>query len=134
MPKKIMIIDDEPDIRIYLVTLLEDHGYNACSPEEGVSAIEFVKREKPDLIFMDVMMPGQSGISIYKELQKCSDLKNIPVVMMSGAPFFVEFTPEGFREMANDEAIPLPSEFIDKPVQIDFFIKVVKKLAGETGT
>jgi CheY-like chemotaxis protein len=132
MTKKIMIIDDEPDIRIYLISVLEDNGYLACSHNDDVSIVESIRKEKPNLIILDIMMPGRSGISIYKELKNQPDLKDIPVALISGIPSTSSFNPEGFRALAHDDSLPMPASFIDKPIKIEPFLKLVENMLGDT--
>ena len=84
MSKKIMIIDDESDIRIYLMTALEDNGYETCTIEEDEPFHKAVLAKDPDLIILDIMMPQRSGISMYKELQTTAAFRNIPIALISG--------------------------------------------------
>ena len=132
MTKKIMIIDDESDIRLYLISVLEDNGYLACSHNDDVPVVESIRKEKPNLIILDIMMPGRSGISIYKELKTQPDLKNIPVAFISGIPSTASFNPEGFRALAHDDSLPMPASFIDKPIKIGPFLKLVANILGDT--
>jgi CheY-like chemotaxis protein len=74
------------------------------------------------------MMPGRSGISIYKELKNQTDLKDIPVALISGIPSTSSFTPEGFLSFAHDDSLPMPASFIDKPIKIGPFLKLVDNM------
>ncbi len=79
-----MIIDDEADIRLYLMTALEDNGYETCTIEENEPIHKAVSAKEPDLIVLDIMMPQRSGISMYKELRATAAFKNIPIALISG--------------------------------------------------
>jgi two-component system, OmpR family, phosphate regulon response regulator PhoB len=128
MVKKIMIIDDEPDIQLYLMALLEDHGYEASTLSGGENITQAVRRIKPDLIILDIMMPKRSGLSMYKELRATSEFQDIPIAMISGmTPDQIE---NSLKQRMTDNAIPPPESFIEKPIDIDKFIKYIKKLSG----
>jgi len=61
----IMIIDDEQDIRAYLMAAVEDNGYETCTVEDNEEISNCIRENKPDLIVLDIMMPTRSGVSIY---------------------------------------------------------------------
>jgi CheY-like chemotaxis protein len=84
MNKKIMVIDDDPAVVEYLTTLFEDNGYATCSAKDAFEGIEVARREKPDLITLDLEMPGEWGPRFYRKMTEDENLKNIPVVVISG--------------------------------------------------
>ena len=84
MPKKIMVVDDDPDIVDYLVSVFEDHGYLTCRASDGVSAYEIAMREKPDLITLDLEMPKEWGPRFYRRLSHEKEFSEIPVIVISG--------------------------------------------------
>jgi len=84
MAKKIMIIDDDPVIVKYLTNIFNDNGYETCMASDGVEAYEVAKNEKPDLITLDLEMPEEWGTRFYRKLSKDKDLKDIPVIVISG--------------------------------------------------
>jgi len=63
MPKKIMVVDDDPDIVDYLISVFEDHGYDTCRASDGISAFDVAMAEKPDLITLDIEMPHEWGLA-----------------------------------------------------------------------
>jgi CheY-like chemotaxis protein len=109
-----LIIDDEPDIATYHATLLEDNGWSvrtALSGDEGIAA---AKREKPDVVLLDVMMPERGGLSTLVGFRKDPDLAKVPVVLVTGiqstltADFgkfldrFKSYNPDGYVEKPID--------------------------------
>lgn len=80
MPRKILIIDDEPDICAYLAAALEDAGYSACALKEEKPTLASIAREKPDLVILDIMMPGIDGIEVSKRLRQGGD---VPILMLT---------------------------------------------------
>ena len=126
--RKIMIIDDEPDIRLYLAAAIEDSGFEPIIPDADQSAMQLIADTRPDLVVMDIMMPGRSGISIYKEIRTSPALRHIPIILISGMAGASEFMEKGFREMAGDSRIPPPEGFIEKPINIELLIQHITRL------
>ncbi len=125
---KIMVIDDEPDIRTYLMAILEDNGYETCSIEESEPVSKAVLEMKPDLIILDIMMPGRSGLSIYKELRANDAVKNVPVALFSAMSPGNEFTEEDIKKLAIDNRISFPEGFIEKPIKVPALLSIVEKI------
>lgn len=84
MSKKIMVVDDDPDIVDYLANVFEDHGYATCRASDGSSAFEVAKAEKPDLITLDIEMPNEWGPRFYRRLTNEEEFSDIPVIVISG--------------------------------------------------
>src|SRR5512135_1119383 len=84
MAKKILVVDDEQHMRIFMTTLLETSGFKPITAEDGKQGLELAREKKPSAIILDVMMPKESGFAMYRELKKDSELKNIPVIIVSG--------------------------------------------------
>lgn len=84
MPKKIMVVDDDPVIVEYLVSIFQDRGYATCSAEGGESAMEVLEREKPDLLTLDLEMPEEWGPRFYRKFSQRPEFKDLPVVVISG--------------------------------------------------
>ena len=84
MAKKIMIIDDDPNVVTYLTDLFGDNGYDTCSASGGSKALEILENEKPDLITLDLEMPEEWGPRLYRKIVQENENKNIPVIVISG--------------------------------------------------
>ena len=83
-PAKILIVDDERDIVEYLSMALEDAGFKAAGLADTEGALEWIAAERPDLVLLDVMMPGHTGLSLYRAMREGEATKRIPVVIISG--------------------------------------------------
>jgi len=126
--KKILVIDDEADTVTYLVTLLQDNGYETVSANDGEEGLEKVKTEKPDLVVLDVTMPQKSGMGFYKEIKTDPDRASIPVVFVTGVTGFGGDV-EGIKKFIEARKnIPSPEGFFSKPIDRDEFLKKVATL------
>lgn len=84
MAYKILIVDDDPHIVKYMVDILSDNGYATCSASDGSEALEVLKREKPDLVTLDLEMPNEWGPRFYRKMSKDKAFKGTPVIVVSG--------------------------------------------------
>jgi CheY-like chemotaxis protein len=116
MAKKILVIDDDPMIVKYLVTLFSDNGYDTCTAFDGVQALEVVTSVHPDLITLDLEMPQEWGSRFYRKLSKDKILKKIPVIVISG--------------LSGDHAVKNAVAFIKKPFDPDKLLGIIKKTIG----
>jgi CheY-like chemotaxis protein len=123
--KKILIVDDEPDVVAYLTTVLESNGYKSFSAGNIKSAMKLTQEIHPDLICLDIVMPNETGISFYVKLQQDKKFKNIPVIIISG---IIESEKFDFRSYVKDTKIPPPECYMEKPLDINSFISNVEKL------
>ena len=79
----ILIVDDEQDIRDLLALKLEREGFSTITAEDGLVAEKLARKKKPDLIILDLMMPGKNGLAVCKELKKDSRTNKIPILMLT---------------------------------------------------
>jgi len=130
MAKKILIVDDEPDITTYLAAILETQGYSPVMATDVDTGWNLVRKLKIELICLDIMMPRESGISMYVRLRQDSVLKDIPVVIVSGVGEKGNFD---FRSYVPDTSIPAPDHFFEKPVNVEEYLRVVGRLVSGKG-
>lgn len=129
MPKKILIVDDEPDMVMFLSTLLQDNGYETIAAYDGEEGLEKARSEKPDMISLDLLMPNKTGIKMFRELRKDNETKDIPVVMVTG--FTKDDVPSmDFKEWVQKRAIRAPEAYIEKPVDKDVLLEAIRKAIG----
>lgn len=83
MVNKILVVDDEPNIRELAQIILQDEGYNVITADNGVDAIQKVKDEMPDLVLLDIVMPGMNGLEVCKILKTEAKTKFTPIVMFT---------------------------------------------------
>jgi len=117
MAKKILVIDDDPIIVKYLVSLFQDNGYETCSAGSGVEGFDVLHQTHPDLITLDLEMPDEWGPRFYRRLSRDPELKNTPVIVVSG--------------LAGRHAIKNAVAFVSKPFDPDKLIGIVRGTLGE---
>jgi CheY-like chemotaxis protein len=115
--KTVLVVDDEPAIRAVVRAILQDEGYCVREATHGRAMLEMLAEEHPDLVLMDVMMPGGDGYEAYRELRAQEDLPPVPVIMMSAA-----VRPDGMD--------PTISAFVRKPFDVAHLVALVADLIG----
>ena len=130
MSKKVLVVDDDPDVRLFSVTVLEEHGYTPLEAEDGESGLKIIKAEKPDLVILDVLMPRQSGVRLYRELKTAKALKDLKVIILSGIAKKTFLRSQKALTEFGGEEIPEPEIYLEKPVEPDELADVIKKVLG----
>lgn len=126
---KILVVDDEEAIIIYLTLLLEDQGYEICTAMDGDEGLEVARRERPDVVCMDIMMPRRSGLALYADMCLDQELKSTPVIFISGFNDLQDLRRlETFRKAVPDPRVPLPEYCFEKPVDVPEFLTAIETL------
>jgi CheY-like chemotaxis protein len=126
--KKILIVDDELDMRIFLCNLLGNCGYEPIDAGDKDEGMQKAAKEKPALIILDVTMPGESGIQMYRGLKEHEELKDVPVIMVSTIDKKTFSFYQKFQHSPEDKGIPEPGAYLEKPLEADALIKMVQSL------
>ena len=122
--KKILIVDDEEDIRTYLSTLLGDQGFETFLAKDGDEAWKQVEANSPDLISLDISMPQKSGIKFYREIKAHERWKTIPIIIVTGVS-------EDMRKfLSSRHQIPPPEGYLAKPVNREEILALIQKLTA----
>lgn len=117
---KVLIIDDDIDLIKILSFHLKNSNYESISAEDGESGLKKIAEEKPDIIILDIQMPGMSGIEVAKKLQADENLKNIPIIFLTATlDFDRSEMPEGPKV-----------KFITKPCNFNQIIEYIKSLTN----
>jgi CheY-like chemotaxis protein len=126
-PRTVLLVDDEPDSLDFLRAILEDHDYRVLVANNAHRGLQLVREQRPDLICLDVLMPEESGMSLYRKLRSDAELKRIPVLITSGLSFSRELRNIEYRIGDDGSEIAEPDGIVEKPVRIDLFIAAVRK-------
>ena len=118
MSKKVLVIDDEADVRSFLTAVLKQGGYETLAATNGAEGLEKARQEHPDLVILDLMMPDQSGTDFHRKLSQDKDLGDISIIVVSGLA-------------GRHLAVKGPVAVFDKPIDPDVFLEAVQKALGE---
>jgi len=121
MSKKILVIDDEPDLVKVISARLQSAGYETASAFNGLEGLEKLKNEKPDLIILDVIMPGMDGYTFVKEVKADQATKNIPIIMLSAK--------DGMKDLFAIEGV---KDYIVKPFENEELLWRIAKCLDES--
>ena len=122
MSKKILIVDDEPDLLEMVQINLEMEGYECMVAYDGFRALDRVRKEKPDLIILDVMLPGMNGYKVCRLLKFDEKYKQIPIIMLTAEAQRAD------RLLGEETGADY---YMTKPFDADKLLAKVKELAGE---
>jgi len=122
---RILIVDDEPDIARYLAMILKANGFTPIVANSAETGFQRMAEQLPDLVCLDIMMPSESGISMYQQLRQNKSTRHIPVIIISGAEQEDRFD---FHSYLPEESIPEPECYMEKPVNADKYVETVKSL------
>ena len=121
--KKILIVEDEEDVRNVLTDFLADEGYIMLQAGDGLQGIEVAKKELPDLVLLDMRLPKMSGLDVIRELR--ANQPNVPILVLSGVKD-LETAKQALRLGAYD--------YVVKPIQLETLLRdYVTPLLGEEG-
>jgi CheY-like chemotaxis protein len=120
--KKILVIEDEADTASYLTTFFQDNGYDALAAGDGKEGLRIAKKEKPDLITLDISMPEKSGIKALRELQEDAATSGIPVVIVTGVS-------DDLRSyIEKQKKLKPPAGHISKPIDTKELLETVQHI------
>lgn len=128
--KTVLIVEDELDMRIFISTLLETSGYAPVMTRDGKEGLIKAREVSPNLIILDVMMPGEGGVQMYRQLKADPILKSIPVIMLSAV---AQKTFAHYLNMVNtrlDQPIARPEAYIEKPPEAEELLQMTARLIG----
>ena len=128
MGKTILIVDDDPDVIIYVSTVLEKTGHQIVTAKNGEEAINKINQYRPDLLLLDVLMPKQSGIKMYRELKTNESLKNIPVVILSGISKRTFLRSQEALAEFGGQPVPEPRAYLEKPAEPEQLTQIVQEI------
>jgi CheY-like chemotaxis protein len=126
--KKILVVDDEADMRIFVSTVVETSGFQAVCAEDGTAALALARSEPPCLVILDVMMPGiDDGIQTYLQFKTDETLNRIPIIMLSAVAQKTFFHTIRMLRPHQGRTIPVPDAYMEKPPDANELIRLINK-------
>ena len=116
--KTVLVVDDDPDARDFLATVLRDNGFIATMARDGMEAIAMIEEQKPDLVALDISMPEKSGVAVYRKLKEDEQLRGIPVIIVTG---------HGDSSTATHALAGGAYDYITKPLEPDLVLAAVTR-------
>ncbi len=122
--KRILVVDDEPDVRNFISACIEDAGFNVETAKNGKEALEKIKANPPDLMTLDMIMPGLSGVQVLRRLRKNKESSKIPVIVIT-AHASDEMGGDGIEQFKAFDAGKGPKHILEKPVTPASLVKAI---------
>jgi len=122
--KRILVVDDEPDVLTFLSTLLEDNGYAVVTATNGEEALSQIEKSLPDLITLDITMPEKSGVKFYRQMKENDAWKAVPIIIVTGV------SGEFQKFISTRRQVPPPEGYMQKPIEEKEILKLVAKLTS----
>jgi CheY-like chemotaxis protein len=122
MPGRILVVDDDPNVLRLMSYIVQQEGYQVVSAESGAEALEIIENDPPELVILDLLMPGVSGFHLCEYLRTEPSTANIRILAVTG-----------YAEPANMRRILAmgANEYVEKPLNVDEFLVKVGRLAAE---
>lgn len=130
MGKKVLIVDDDPDVRLFSQAVLEENGYMPVMAKNGEEGEEMIRNDPPDLIVLDVLMPKESGIRLYRNMKTSKKFKNIPIVILSGIAENSFLRSQKVLTEFGGDPVPDPEAYLEKPVDGEVLANTIKTILG----
>jgi len=117
MKKKILIIDDEEDVRSYITEVLVAEGYEVATASDGLQGLDEMRSFRPDLVTLDLQMPNDTGTGFYRKIHRDREFADVPIIVISGIA-------------GRHLAIRKPFAVLDKPIDRQHLLDVVRDAIG----
>jgi len=125
-PVNVLIIDDEPDVAAYQERVVSDHGWRVRVAASGDQGLALALEETPDVILLDLMMPGgRGGLSTFLELRRNPELESVPVVFVTAYP---EPDPGDQQSFLGRQERCRPAAYLEKPVDPETLLATIKEV------
>jgi len=127
--KRVLVVEDEPDVRMFLQTVLEDAGFQVLTAADGEIAWRMIQEYRPDFISLDLILPKKSGHRLLKDLRQDPELKRIPVLIVT-AHADDELGRDDPENVLNSFVAEGPGRLLTKPVKPIDFVRCVQDALG----
>lgn len=128
MAKTVLVVDDDPDVRLFSVTVLEENGFVPVEATNGEEGMQIIRDHPPDLVVLDVLMPRESGIRLYRQMKTDAKLKHIPVIILSGITQKSFLRSQKALTEFGGASVPEPDIYLEKPVEPQELAAAIKSV------
>ncbi len=123
--KRILIVDDEPDVLTYLTAFLEDNGYSVITAINGRDGLVRAKADPPDLVALDNNMPEETGVRMFRNLQEDMDTAHIPVIIITG------ISSDSKRFIETRRQVHPPAGYFERPIDRERLLERITEILSE---
>ncbi len=130
LTRRVLIVDDDETARMFVQAVMEGLGWQTLEARDGEEGLDLAVSEQPDLIILDVSMPGRDGMDVFHDLRTNHFTEKIPIIFLTAVNSRKDgvcYTPE---EIEAAYGVPGPEGFVDKPVDGAFLTKCVMGVVG----
>ena len=129
-----LVVEDEPDYATLISEILQEDGYSVATASDGIEALGSVRKQRPDVITLDIQMPRKGGVEFYRELKSDPEFNEIPVVVVTGITRDDRDMETFVRTFLEVEHLPMPDAYLEKPVDDEELLRVIRDaLRSEEG-
>lgn len=130
--QRILVVDDDPDIREYFAAVLGDNGYQVEAVRDAASALARLETFHPDVIIVDVLLPGRSGLDLFVTLRRHPGWSSIPLVVITGVEQLLQ---DGCRTYLNSQnQLEGPDAVLGKPIDPPTLLTVLRAIEARAAT
>jgi CheY-like chemotaxis protein len=128
LPCRVLIVDDDPDIVDYLSALLEDHGFEVRSASDVTRALAELRRSRPEVVLIDVLMPGRSGLDLLVTIRRDPQLADLALVVITGSDQVLEDDCQSY--IGSHNGLRGPDGVLAKPIHPGSLLAVLSQLTA----
>ena len=127
--RKILVVDDESDMQIYLSTVVETMGFKPIVAGDGTEALDKARADQPALVILDVMMPGiEDGLNTYQQFREDDGLGHIPIIMVSAIARKTFFHSIRLLKPLSGRQLPEPEAYMEKPPDAAELTRIIQAI------
>jgi len=123
---KVLILDDEMQMRFYLMTLVKSIGFEPILAKDGAEGLDILNHIRPAALILDIMMPKKGGGLVYQELAARPDFKDIPIIFFSGVDRAAFFHYIKMLNVTLEQPVPIPAIYVAKDADPEYLKEVIK--------
>ncbi len=123
---KVLILDDEMQMRFYLMTLVKSMGFEPILAKDGAEGLDILSHTRPSALILDIMMPIKGGGLVYQELVACPEFKDIPIIFFSGVDRNAFFHYIKMLNITLENPVPIPAIYVAKDADPEYLKEVIK--------
>ncbi len=125
----VLVVEDEPDVRLFLETALDDAGFNVIGAADGEEALNIIKEKRPDFISLDLILPRRTGPKLIHELNRDKELSKIPILIVT-AHAKTDLGEHALEELLESGTMSGPGAYLEKPVKASTYVRSIQKALG----